>query len=84
MTIHDLGLISALKTLGYNEVSIDDANSKQIDYTFEGDDVALLAKDYYDGKLTISAFDYYQTIRKVKQQLYYLKDKYENTRHLYR
>lgn len=84
MTTKDVGLITALHTLGIKEISIDDSNPREIYFTFGGDEVAKIAGDFYSDSLMVSALSYHQAFKKLKTLIHYLKDKNETEGYFYR
>jgi len=84
MTTKDVGLITALHTLGIKETSIDDSNTREIYFTFEGEEAVKVAEEFYADSLMVSALSYHQSFKKLKTHIHYLKDKNETEGYFYR
>lgn len=74
MKTRDFGLISALRCLGHRELHVDDSNPERIVFEFD-DEVNSLADEYYEMKLTVSAKEYYESLRDVKDLLWHVRNR---------
>jgi len=73
-TISDLGLVSALMTLGYSPYERI-KEGKQVNFIFETDqEVERIEKDFFNNRLNVDARTYQTTIKSVKNSIYQMKD----------
>jgi len=85
MKVSDLGIIAALRLSGIKEKSVDFSDIKRIAFIF--DDIAQVVEivdKFQDGSIVGPLKGYYDAVKSVKNYIYFIKDKYENPRHIYR
>lgn len=70
----DMGLAAALYTSGYKLADMDDTNPKKVKFIFNvsSDDEQLKQdiKNYWSGKLMVSAYDLAQNTKMLKSRIY--------------
>lgn len=69
----DLGLITALITLGYSPKGTH-KEGKRVIYTFESsEDVEGIKKDFYNNRLDVDARRFHTTMKSVKNNIYQME-----------
>jgi len=73
-SISDLGLVSALITLGYSPRERT-KEGKQVTFIFEGgSEIDRIESDFFNNRLDVDARTYQTTIKSVKNSIYQMKD----------
>ncbi len=84
MKTKDIGIITTLKTLGYNWTKIDETDPTEVWFEYD-EEAAKIATGYYAGEQwSFSPLDFVENIKRIKSLLYYIKNKNANKRHNYR
>ncbi len=67
----DIGLASALVTLGYSLGDIDKSNPKKAKFVFFRDEhIDKMINQYWDDKLTLPVRSFYDSLKMLKNRLY--------------
>ena len=71
LSLTDLGNVAALIEAGFELLSLDRGDPKKVRFIFKGKaGLNQAVKDYWDSKLTVIAQNYFNTIRRLKNQIY--------------
>ena len=68
--ISEFGLVAGLMSLGYSPIERQ-KNGKRIEFLFESDDeFERLCNDYYNGRMSVDAQNYSNTMKSIKASIY--------------
>ena len=69
-TNSDIGLAAGLIEYGFELISIDKAETKA-KFIFKGKkDIGATINDYWNGKISVNALSYFNTLKRLKSQIY--------------